>query len=76
MSENEDKNKTYERKWYHFYAYCSECFARNDMHDMNCVECCPVKNNEIPEVLYENQEELLEKKRKKLQDLGIYVNLV
>lgn len=33
----------YKRKWYHPYEYCSGCFARNDKHDMNCVECCPVK---------------------------------
>ena len=42
----------YKRKWYHPYKFCSSCFARNDKHDMNCVECCPVKNGDKPNELY------------------------
>lgn len=35
------------KKWYHVYDYCKECEHRNDKHGMNCMECCPVKNNKI-----------------------------
>jgi len=59
----------YTRKWYHFYEHCSSCFARNDQHDMNCLECCPVKNGEVEKVMYANQEELADKKYKALRDV-------
>ncbi len=57
-----DKQSEYYRKWYHSYEYCSSCFAKDDKHDMNCLECCPVKRGKQPNTLYENQEELLEKR--------------
>jgi len=41
--------KKYEKKWYHVYNYCSQCAHRNDTHDMNCIECCPVKKGNIRE---------------------------
>lgn len=34
----------YKPKPYHVYDYCPKCNHRNDTHDMNCLECCPVKN--------------------------------
>ncbi len=39
----------YNPKVYHVYEYCKKCNHRNDTHDMNCLECCPVKNENIRE---------------------------
>jgi len=61
---NSDVQSSYQRKWYHVYTHCSSCFAKDDMHDMNCIECCPVKNEEVEKVMYANQDELFDKKVK------------
>lgn len=41
------EEKKYERKYYHYYNYCSECPHRGDAHGMNCLECCPVKLEQV-----------------------------
>jgi hypothetical protein len=61
---------SYFRKWYHSYEYCSKCFAKDDKHDMNCLECCPVKNGKVEKVMYANQQELQDKQNDSFKRLS------
>jgi len=38
--------KVWNRKWYMGFDYCPKCPKRFSEHDMNCIECCPVKRGE------------------------------
>ena len=68
--ENKTQQKPYDRKWYHIYNYCAQCPHNSDAHDMNCLECCPVKNKEVESGGdYLNKEELAKKHQQKIRQL-------
>ena len=47
-----DTAPVWNRKWYMGFDYCPQCPKRFSQHDMNCIECCPVKRGEVPNVIY------------------------
>ena len=53
-------------------SLCKECPHQQDQHEMNCLECCPVKRGDAPNTPYENQNELAEKQDQSFKKLLLH----